>query len=167
MNEELSFINEKIYLKLGYNISQLHINKESTEYSACTFLLNDFHILYRTSKITPTKTGQFVTLWKRNLAGTIEPFNENDCIDYVIIQVQKDGKIGQFIFPKSVLIAKGILSTSRKDGKRGFRVYPIWDITTSKQAITTQNWQLKYFYTYSETMDLSIITKLFKESLKH
>jgi hypothetical protein len=36
------------------------------------------------------------------------------------------------------LIEKGIVSTSKKEGKRGFSVYPIWDKTASHQAVKTQ-----------------------------
>ncbi len=52
---------------------------------------------------------------------------------------------GQFIFPKSILLVKGILSDGEKDGKRGFRVYPPWDKAVNKQAKQTQQWQLQYF----------------------
>jgi hypothetical protein len=50
-----------------------------------------------------------------------------------------------FIFPKSVLHQKGVLADDEKDGKRGFRVYPPWDIAENKQAKQTQEWQSKYF----------------------
>jgi len=65
------------------------------------------------------------------------------------------------VFPKSVLIEKGILSTSKKDGKRGFRVYPIWDKTISQQAVKTQNWQLNYFFEVIEDLDFNLVKKLY------
>jgi hypothetical protein len=55
--------------------------------------------------------------------------------------------LGQFIFPKSVLADKGIVTRNGKEGKRGIRVYPPWDLTTNKQAKRTQSWQTKYFIT--------------------
>jgi hypothetical protein len=45
------------------------------------------------------------------------------------------------------LADKGIISFNGKEGKRGIRVYPPWDVTTSKQAQQTQSWQIKYFLT--------------------
>ncbi|TEB40617.1 hypothetical protein D0809_29700, partial [Flavobacterium circumlabens] len=103
------------------------------EYSAYRFQLNGKNICYREAKITPTKTGQFVTLWKRNQSSkTIEPFDASDAIDYIIISVRKQELFGQFIFPKSVLLAKGIFSTDAKEGIRATRVYPPWDETKSK-----------------------------------
>ncbi len=125
-------------------ISQTIVESESSEYGACTFTLNNSNILFRTAKITPTKIGQFVTLWKRVAQGPIQPFESSDSIDFFIISVRKEEHFGLFIFPKSVLIRKEIVS-DKKEGKRAIRVYPPWDITNSKQAQKTQKWQLDYF----------------------
>jgi hypothetical protein len=125
-------------------ISQPTVELESTEYGACRFLLNDSNVLFRTAKITPTKTGQFVTLWKRINQGPIQPFDNNDLIDLFIISVRTENHFGLFIFPKSILITKEIVS-DKKEGKRAIRVYPSWDITNNKQAQKTQKWQLDYF----------------------
>ncbi|MDX6182501.1 MepB family protein [Flavobacterium sp. Fl-77] len=119
---------------------------ESQDYNAFRFTLNSIKICYRTAKITPTKTGQFVTLWKRNKDKIIEPFDSDDPIDAVIVSVRKENDLGQFIFPKHILLKEGVFSTSNKEGKRAIRVYPPWDETTSKQAQKTQQWQLKYFF---------------------
>ncbi|MCD0466578.1 MepB family protein [Flavobacterium sp. ENC] len=138
---------ELVYGLLDPEFTQPHPEGESAEYSAYRFQLNGKNICYREAKITPTKTGQFVTLWKRNQSSkTIEPFDASDAIDYVIVSVRKNELSGQFIFPKSVLLAKGIFSTAAKEGIRATRVYPPWDQTTSKQAQKTQQWQLDYFY---------------------
>ena len=42
---------------------------------------------------------------------------------------------------------KGIITRNGKEGKRGIRVYPPWDIPTNKQAEKTKIWQAKYFLT--------------------
>ena len=139
-------MNKNLYILCDFIISNLETNKESAEYDACSFKLNTLSILSRTSKITPKKVGQFVTFWKRKDSNSpIQPFDSTDDIDFFVINCQKDNLFGQFVFPKNELIAKGILSTDKKEGKRGFRVYPSWDKTTSKQAEKTQEWQLKYF----------------------
>jgi len=131
----------------GYNLimTQPTLELESKDYGACRFKLNDLEILFRSSKITPTKTGQFVTLWKRIEKGPIQPFDSTDCIDFFIISTRNKTLSGQFIFPMSILIEKGIISHQGKEGKRAIRVYPPWDLTTSKQAQKTQKWQLNYF----------------------
>lgn len=136
---------EKLFSDITtFKISQPTVELESTEYGACRFLLNNSNVLFRTAKITPTKMGQFVTLWKRINQGPIQPFENTDFIDLFIITAAKENQFGLFIFPKSVLITKEIVS-DKKEGKRAIRVYPPWDITTSKQAQKTQKWQLDYF----------------------
>jgi len=126
--------------KLNYKI-----NSESSQYNACSYTIDGMNIIERTAKITPKKIGQFVTCWKRNPDKITEPYKESDAIDFFIIKINSTEKSGTFKFPKSALIKHGILSTASKDGKRGFRVYPIWDRPTSKQALKTQGWQLNYF----------------------
>jgi hypothetical protein len=53
--------------------------------------------------------------------------------------------LDNLFFLKSVLADKGIITKNGKEGKRGIRVYPPWDIATNKQAEKTQSWQTKYF----------------------
>jgi hypothetical protein len=142
--EEFLYIKSVLSELDNFEISQTIIEPESDKYGACRFLLNNSNILFRTAKITPTKTGQFVTLWKRINQGAIQPFDTTDAIDLFIISVRKDNHFGLFIFPKSVLITKEIVS-DKKEGKRAIRVYPPWDSTPSKQAQKTQKWQLDYF----------------------
>lgn len=134
-----------VFDRLRFELSNFVSEKESKDYSACQFELNQLKIVFRTAKITPTKTGQFVTLWKRATDGPIQPFDFSDEIDLVIINTRKDDNFGQFVFTKAVLCQKGLIGTELKEGKRGFRVYPPWDKTTNKQSQNTQKWQLDYF----------------------
>lgn len=141
----LSFLSKEFALTEPFDYQTLIIEKESKEYNACRFTLNKKLIVFRQAKITPTKIGQFVTLWKRNSNKIIAPFDADDAIDYVVVLVKTENHLGQFLFPQDVLFQKGIFSTAIKEGKRAIRVYPPWDIATSKQAIATQKWQLNYF----------------------
>jgi hypothetical protein len=125
---------------------------ESQQYQACTFELDEQKIICRTAKITPIKVGQFVTLWKRNLLGKTCPFNNEDDLDFIIINCQFGENSGYFKFPKAILITKGIISTSDKVGKMGMRVYPSWDKGNNSQALKTQKWQLDYFVSGKEFM---------------
>jgi hypothetical protein len=162
MDKTLIRINKDVYEKCNLKISNLKMEAESKEYHACKFKLNTCHIVSRKSKITPKKIGQFVTFWKRNEKGIIEPFHESDPIDFYTVNVCNENLLGQFVFPKSVLIKKGIISTEKKEGKRGFRVYPIWDKAINKQAEKTQNWQLNYFYEIRETTNFKKVLNLFQ-----
>lgn len=152
----LNHIDEMIFRPLGLKLIHVEEDRESKEYSGCSFMLNHMNIKFRTSKITPTKTGQFVTLWKRNERGITAPFDYSDKFDFYLIATQKENDLGVFIFPKDILLEKGILSNGIKDGKRGIRVYPSWDTVESKQAITTQKWQTKYFLEFSSNKEYNI-----------
>ena len=163
MDKNLNQIKTEIYDKCSLEISGFKIETESKEYNACRFQLNGLSILSRNAKITPKKVGQFVTFWKRKGNGPIEPFEENDQIDFYIVNVRTKNEFGQFVFPKSVLIKKGVLSTEKKEGKRAFRVYPDWDTVKSKQAERTQKWQLNYFYQINSSTDLQKVTELYDE----
>jgi len=160
--------NKLLYDACGYNLTNLIENPESAEYGACSFELNEHKVQYRISKITPTKTGQFVTIWKRNEAGITAPFDFADEVDFIIISSRNGADFGQFIFPKIVLVEKGILSRNGEDGKRGIRVYPPWDLVASKQAEKTQAWQTKFFVKITEdkSTDLKIESELFKNILE-
>ena len=114
------------------------------------------------AKITPTKTGQFVTIWKRNENGITEPHNLSDKFEFYIIATREETKFGVFIFNKTVLSENKILTNKKDEGKRGIRVYPTWSLTTNKQAQKTQNWQTKYFVEISneEKIDINKVKKL-------
>ncbi|RZK56669.1 MAG: MepB family protein [Pedobacter sp.] len=144
-NNENLLIIRNFYDKCNLNFSDLKLEKESLAYDACTFRLNAKAVIHRTAKITPTKIGQFVTIWKRNKNGQTEPFHINDDFDFIIISTRNGELFGQFIFPKSILVEKEIISHDKRQGKRGIRVYPAWDVTVNKQAQRTQQWQTKYF----------------------
>lgn len=137
--------NTLFFNELEIEIKGIYLEKQSADYNACQLLLNHKKVLFRTAKTTFTKTGQFVTLWKRTPKGPIAPFAIEDGFDLVIINTETENHFGQFVFPKSILIEKGIFSTDLKEGKRAFRVYPSWDMTMNKQAQKTQQWQLEYF----------------------
>ena len=161
--KDLEFIKKLVYDKCGFEITNFTQNIESIDYGACSFLLNGKTIQQRTSKITPTKTGQFVTLWKRNKEGITTPFDSTDNLDLVIILSRSGNNFGQFIFPKHVLVEKGIISQNGRGGKRGFRVYPPWDNVNNKQAEKTQSWQTRYFITIhtNNANNLDVMKQLF------
>ena len=145
IHADLAVAVEKIYQPNQLVMTNLEREQESHEYGACTFKLNDLHIKFRVAHITPTKVGQFVTLWKRIGNGPIQPFDLSDPIDLFVISVRSENRFGHFVFPKAVLSQKDVVSQDGKGGKRAMRVYPPWDVTESRQARQTQQWQLNYF----------------------
>ena len=154
---EIELINQLVFKPCNLDLENLEVELESQEYSAHTFQLNNDQVLFRKAKITPTKTGQFVAIWKRNDQGITAPFDFRDDFEFFIIATRTPTNFGIFIFPKSVLHAHQIFSDQTRDGKRGIRVYPIWAETSNKQAQKTQEWQAQYFLDFSnpEQIDLN------------
>lgn len=163
MNFILDILKPEIYDKCNLQISNFEPETESEEYDASRFELNGLKIISRLAKQTPKKVGQFVTFWKRNESGVIEPFHKTDQIKFFVINIASGDRKAQFVFPETILRKQGIIATESKEGKRGFRVYPEWEKTDNKQAIKTQSWQLDYFYEINDNTDLEKVKLLYSE----
>ncbi|GHF44563.1 hypothetical protein GCM10010218_27460 [Streptomyces mashuensis] len=135
----------RVYDPCGFACSQPVPEPESAEYAACAFTLDGRAVRFRVARTTPAKVGQFVTVWQRSEEGPIRPFDAGDGVDLFVISSRDDDGFGQFVFPREVLCERDIVSRDRSGGKRGFRVYPPWVTTTSRQARSTQAWQVQYF----------------------
>ncbi|MCF6226714.1 MAG: MepB family protein [Xanthomonadales bacterium] len=170
-NELESFLTKE-FVPAGYKITknvELESVPESSEYEALVFSLNEKNIVYRKGKVTPDRPGAFLAVWQRPSSPSINgnkpiPLKSNE-FDYLFVRVENyfndrgneklinDSKSGIFIFPVSLLIEKGIVSSTKSKGKTGFRVFPPWSqdrgiIGTkvfSESGKKTQRWQLPYF----------------------
>ena len=149
IHPDLILAEQLAYRPLDLVLENIKIEVESEEYGASEFTINKSLIKFRVGKITPTKVGQFVTFWKRIGNGPIMPYDKDDPFEFLIVSVRADNKVGQFIFPKSVLLEKKIISCDGQGGKRAMRIYPSWDKTDNSQAKKTQGWQLKYFIEFN------------------
>lgn len=131
---------------------------ESAEYGACRADLHGKRLVLRVAKTTPTKTGQFVTVWKRpHPDADIAPLDEADPVDAAIIAVADDdgARHGFFIFPRSVLLERGVMSRAGTGGKRALRVYPPWCAPEAPQARRTQRWQGAWFVAAGDQLRLA------------
>lgn len=145
IHSDLLATKDFVYNPCRFDSSPPQIEAQNAEYGAYVFNLNGLSIRFRVAKITPTKVGQFVTLWERIADGPIQPYDVLGEVDLFVISTREGNNFGQFIFPKFVLSEHDILSSNGKGGKRAIRVYPPWAKTTSPQAQKTQKWQLEYF----------------------
>lgn len=145
VHQDLLMAQECAYKPIGLICKNIIPEKESQEYGACTFEMNNKIIKFRVAKITPTKSGQFVTFWKRIGDGPIMPYDVSDPFDILVVSVRDSKNFGQFILSKEVLQEKKIISKNGNGGKRAMRVYPAWDTAHNPQATKTQAWQLVYF----------------------
>ena len=71
----IELIDKLLFLPLGLKMTNVEKELEGHEYSAHNFQLDGQNVKFRIAKITPTKTGQFVTTWRRSDKGITEPFN--------------------------------------------------------------------------------------------
>jgi hypothetical protein len=152
-----------LYAPLGLILHHYAVQKESAEYSAASFKLNQHNVLFRQAKITPTKAGLFVTIWKRNSAGITAPYDMQDPIDFFVIGITENDQIGLFIFPKQILNQHGYVSENGVGGKRAIRVYPPWAHNLNSQAAKTQLWQAPFFFEISQhnTATIERLAKMF------
>ncbi|MCX5376267.1 MepB family protein [Streptomyces sp. NBC_00091] len=134
-----------VYDPCGFACSQPVPEAESADYAAHEFTLDGLAVRFRAAKTTPTKVGQFVTVWKRSPGGPIQPFDATDPVDLFVISSREDHHFGQFVFPLRALRRHGVVSAAGAGGKRAFRVYPPWVATSNRQADKAQAWQLDYF----------------------
>jgi len=154
MIKEIQQLNDLILKELNLQLSEITQDLECEDYLGFNFKINKTRIKFRKSKLTPKKIGQFVTFWKRDIDGKTVPFDMNDDFDFYIILVEEYENFGVFIFPKSILEKKNLISSEQKSGKRGFRIYSDWHFPNSKQAEKTKIWQTEYFINYSICKDL-------------
>lgn len=148
---ELVLAIREAYQPAGLTITTAPVReRESEEYGACRFALEGRAVVFRVAKTTPSKIGQFVTVWKRPKPGDeIAPLDSHDGIDIVIICSADAAHRGQFVFPCAALVSRGVMSRDGAGGKRGIRVYPPWSKPTVAEAIKTQKWQLPFFLRFA------------------
>ncbi len=157
IHSDLLASNELVYTPCKFLCSQPILEEQNAEYGAYIFYLNSSYVRFRVAKITPTKVGQFVTLWERINGEAIQPYDISNPADLFVISTRKGNEFGQFIFPKTVLFHQGIVSNNGEDGKRAIRVYPPWDKPTSYQAKKTQIWQLEYFLEIPSNNSINLV----------
>jgi hypothetical protein len=170
---EFELVLNKSFIPAGYEITKsLERDEvpESSQYGGMVLSIDDKRIVYRKGKVTPDRPGAFLAIWKRPSSDNGNkpiPLESND-LDFLFIQVERhssdndeisrSSNHGMFIFPVSLLIEKGIVSSAKKKGKAGFRVFPPWSqdrgsIGTkvfSDSGKKTQRWQLPYFLEIDE-----------------
>ena len=142
----LNYVNKIIYEPNDLTVKSVQEEKQNSKYGAGTFQLSSKTVRFRVANITPTKVGQFVAFWEKDINNKNQPHSYEEAPDLLVITTFKnENEFGQFIFPKEVLLKKDILRSTSTKGKMAMRVYPIWDNPGSKQAMKTQKWLLPYF----------------------
>jgi len=99
----------------------------------------------RTARLTPTKPGAFVALWRRDEHGSTRPFDSDDRVRGLLLFVTDCDRFGVFRFTAPHLERLGVTRSAAHPGKRGFRVYPSWSEGLNRQAAEAQKAQASAF----------------------
>ena len=83
-------------------------------------------------------------MWKKDENNTNVPFTEDDLENQLIVNIVDDKRRGQFIFPKDILIKKGILKVMILK-ENGIESVSTWETGLNNTAAKTQVWQCAYF----------------------
>lgn len=156
LNNIIRNLNNIVYKPNNLMITNLKEEKQNSEYAGGMFYLNNKSVRFRVSKITPNKVGQFVSFWEKDENMRNKAFSYDTAPDLLVITCINENKLGQFIFPKAILLKEKILRTQSQTGKMAMRIYPVWDTTVSNQAKKSQMWQLQYFVDLSDINNLPI-----------
>lgn len=149
-----NYLSEKLWRNIFSDLDSQNFNIEleqwNEEYESLDIVIGNIKCKSRLAKKTPKKQGYFVAIWKKDSLNKNIPFNEDDIGDYLVINILDDYNEGQFVFPVSILIEKGIVKADNSKGKMAFRVYPPWVKDLNKTAMVSQKWQTEYFYKMGE-----------------
>lgn len=147
----LEKIEAQVYAENNLVVNTIKEEVQNKQYGAGRFMLNNRSVRFRVSKITPTKTGQFVVFWEKNSEGKNQAYHYDNGTDLLVITCfGLKGEWGQFVFPKAILLKHKILRTDEHKGKMGIRIYPSWNHPENDTAKKTQIWQQQYFVNLNE-----------------
>lgn len=116
LHPELEFCSREVFLPLGLDCSEVVPDPEAREYAGHTLRLGTKQVVFRVAKTTPTKAGQFVTLWQRSVNGPIRPFGEAGRYGLFLVAARHDERRGLFIFSAEALEGAGVLSVAGGKG---------------------------------------------------
>ena len=119
----------------------IEVEEQNSDYESGVARIGEERWRIRTARITPTKSGAFVAVWKRGEDGATRPFSAEESMSGLFVFVEEQERFGVFRFTTAHLISLGYVSSDLHPGKRGFRVYPAWCTELNPQASRTQRAQ--------------------------
>ena len=129
---------ERYRLHTGIEPLQILPEEQGSDYESGHVLLDSGKWRIRSARVTPTKPGAFVAIWRRSPSGSTEPFDSSDECEGLMVFVSEAERFGVFTFTREHLVDLGVFQSARAPGKRGFRVYPSWCTHLNTQAVRTQ-----------------------------
>lgn len=121
------------------DLASVEPEEQNGDYESGLVVLSGQRWRLRAARLTPTKPGAFVAVWRRSAQGNTEPFPADEAVAGLAVFVsEEDQRRGVFWFTAEHLRELGVTSSHRHPGKRGFRVYPAWCTGLNRQASRTQ-----------------------------
>lgn len=136
---------EEYRLRSGIACSEIVSEEQTSDYEAGRAKIGSGTWRIRTARVTPTKPGAFVAVWRRSPSGKTQPFESSDACDGLLVFVPDGSRFGVFTFTREHLVEHGVVQSPLAPGKRGFRVYPSWCMDLNAQATRTQRAQAGAF----------------------
>lgn len=143
------------------SLENIQIEEQNKEYEGITFSIGKQTFRSRKAKKTPKKSGYFVVFWEKDEDNRNQAYTSLTAPDKLVITVFDQEKIGQFIFPKEILVKKHILSHEEVMGKMALRVYPDWAQDLNSTAAATQKWQSPFFIDLTNKIDFEKLEQLY------
>lgn len=151
--ESLELIGKIVSNNEKYRMINLQEENQNKEYEGLTFNIEQHTFRSRLAKKTPKKKGYFVVFWEKDKDNKNQPYAFDNMPEKLIVSIIDNHLIGQFVFPKLLLLEKGILKSENDKGKMAMRVYPSWENELNDSARKTQKWQEAYFINLSNEID--------------
>ncbi|NQD42661.1 metallopeptidase [Glutamicibacter halophytocola] len=136
---------ERYCLVTGHTHSGVTPDEQQSDYQAGVAEIDGQLWRIRTARITPTKSGGFVAIWKRDNTGTTAPYEFDERLHGVLVFIEEGKNFGVFRFAQQHLERLGVFASTSSPGKRGFRIYPSWTTGLKGQAKKSQESQLPAF----------------------
>ncbi|GAB2733114.1 hypothetical protein GCM10027038_34460 [Arthrobacter bambusae] len=137
----------------------IQVEEQSSDYESGVASIGEEQWRIRTARITPTKPGAFVAVWKRGDGGSTRPFTTDESMSGLLVFVEEKERFGVFQFTAAHLSSLGYVRSDLHPGKRGFRVYPAWCTDLNPQASRTQRAQADAFSELPSSNESRTLTK--------
>eukprot|EP00397_Hematodinium_sp_SG-2012_P030562 GEMP01032382.1.p1 GENE.GEMP01032382.1~~GEMP01032382.1.p1 ORF type:complete len:204 (+),score=22.20 GEMP01032382.1:1011-1622(+) len=157
---------QKVSIPLGCSVADSPSSR-----SPIDMIIDDICVQNKTAYASDSSRALRINTYKHggtkmNGNVTMQPYNVDDGIDAIIVNVQRCGElVGLFIFPKDEMMKRGWLQGNGHSGKIFIYLFPPY-ICPRKGYESLQTWQLDYYLDLSEKVDLDRARMLFDRCKK-
>ncbi|MEI5994703.1 MepB family protein [Candidatus Enterococcus mansonii] len=159
--ESISYLTKIIQKISQHPLENLKLEEQNKAYEGATFSVGNHTFRSRKAKITPKKAGYFVVFWEKDEENKNRAYDVSSAPDKLIVTIFDQEKVGQFIFPKHILLKNNVLSNEMGQGKMALRVYPTWVTGLNKHGTVIQQWQIPFFIDLTSNWELEKLKTIY------